>query len=113
MKRNILLLQFRENKLVARHEEKCILKYLGRRANLISKNVFLDDFNFSDSFSQRISAVILGGSNFSFSERGKYPSLWGKIKKITPFLKKIIKKNVSTLGICFGHQYLAYVLRAK
>lgn len=113
MKNNVFLIQFRESKLVARHEKKCISRYLGRRANLISKNVFLENFNFSDRFFSRTSAVILGGSDFSFSEKEKHLFLWNKIKKNTPFLKKIIKKDIPSLGICFGHQYLAYILDAE
>ena len=114
MKENILLIQFRKNNLVAKHEAKCILKYLGKKVNLITKNVFKDNFVFSENIFSKISGIIIGGSGeFSFSKKEEFPNSWLKIKKTTPLIRKAIKKDIPILGICLGHQYLAYILGSE
>ena len=112
MRKTILLIQFRRNNLTARYERECILGCLGKGINLVSKNVFREKFNLTEEIFSKISGIILGGSSeFGFSRR--YPDLQQKIKKTTPFIKKAIKKNVPVLGICLGHQYLAFILGSE
>ncbi len=109
--KNILLLQFRKNSQIAEHEKKCILRYLGSKTNLISKNLFRENVDFNKMDLSGISGIIIGGSGeFSFSEKKNYLNLLFRIKQITPFIKKSIKKNTPILGICLGCQYLAYIL---
>lgn len=114
MKKNILLIQFRINSLIVRQEEKCILKSLGKEVILSSKNIFKNNVNLPLKDLDKIDGIIIGGSGeFSISKKGKNKDLWGKINKVTPFIKKAIGKGVPILGICFGHQYLAHVLGSK
>ena len=35
------------------------------------------------------------------------------IKRVSPFIKYLLEKDILTLGICFGHQLLAYNLGVK
>jgi len=112
-KKAILLLQFRENNLIARYEKNCILRSTGRENHLVVKNIFSDNSKFSKGNLLGISGIIIGGSSFNLSEKEGQLSLLVKIKKIIPILKKAIHFNVPILGICFGHQYLAYILGAK
>lgn len=103
------------NNLVAKHEIKCILGNLDKRkVVLLSKNVFKDELDFLKTDFNKIEGIIIGGSgDFSISEKSKNADLWLKIQRIAPFIKKAIKKNIPVLGICFGHQYLAYILGSK
>lgn len=113
MKKNILLLQFRKNILIAKHEKECILKSLSDEINIISKNIFGDE-HLSDKIISRASGIIIGGSgDFSFSKKEKDVKLWKKVERTMPFLKKAIKRNIPILGICLGHHYLAYLLGTK
>ena len=112
MRKTILLIQFRRNSLTARYERECVLRCFGKGINLVSENVFRKKFNLTEEIFSKISGIILGGSSeFGFSRR--YPNLRQKIKKTTPFIKKAIKENVPVLGICLGHQYLAFILGSE
>lgn len=114
MKKNIILLQFRENILVAEHEKECISKCLNGGVNIISKNIFKGKNYLSDKILSETSGIIIGGSgDFGFSKKRKNIKLWKKIKKTMPFLKKAIKRDIPILGICLGHHYLAYLLGVK
>jgi len=114
MLKDILLIQFRRNTLTALSEKECILRCLGKKTELISKNVFGEKFDLPEEILSQISGIILGGSSeFGFSRKEKYPDLWKKIKKTTPFIKKAIKKNIPILGICLGHEYLAFILGSE
>ncbi len=107
---NILLFQFRESEKIALHEKNCVLKRIRKTDNLKVVNVFKDDFVFSKKNLKDYDKIILGGcGEFSLSERKNKKQLWKKTQKIKP----IIKYNIPTLGICFGHQIIAFFLGSK
>ena len=115
MRKNILLIQFRKNNKIARHEKKCILKVIGyKMVNLTCKNLFVDGISLSKKDLSNIDGIIIGGSgDFSFSKKEQHHDLFEIIKKSIPFVKDAIKRNIPILGICLGHQYLAYLLGSK
>ena len=115
----ILLIQFRTDKS-AHHEEQCIIRTSGL------KN---DDFKILNAFEQSadfampeqtlmgIGKVILGGSGefcFSGNESAQKDIVFLKmIKRVSPFIRYLLKNDIPTFGICFGHQLLAYNLGVK
>ncbi|TSC94562.1 MAG: amino transferase [Parcubacteria group bacterium Licking1014_1] len=113
--RNILLIQFRKNKLIANQEKKCLLKILKKKGvNLTSENLFLEKAEILSKYLTRVDGIIIGGSGeFSFSKKNNYLDLFKKIKESAPFIKKAIKKDIPILGICLGHQYLSYIFGSK
>lgn len=62
-----------------------------------------------DSFpkTDKCLGVIVMGSHAMVSDEKKW------MKKTSKFLKKCLKSKIPILGICFGHQLLAYTLGAK
>lgn len=114
MEKIIVLLQFRQDNSVAAHEKRCISRIVGASGKLLSKNVFRGESIPSVKDIPEISRIIIGGSGeFSFSEKEKTPKFWAKVKETVPFIKKAIKENIPILGICLGHQYLAYILGSE
>lgn len=117
---NILLIQFRKDSSVF-HERDCFLRYFQKEKNLKLK--ILDAFNRKTDFShpqkllKNSCGVILGGSaEFYFSKNTtpeKEKCFREMLKRITPFVKYLLKKDFPTLGICFGHQMLGYFLGSK
>jgi GMP synthase (glutamine-hydrolysing) len=114
MKKNILLIQLRGNDLVAENEKSCLVKAVGNKAIIKTYNFFRSNSNLSKKSLKNISGIIIGGSGeFSFSEKEKKPSLFRKVKKAILFIKVAIDENIPILGICLGHQLLAYNFGSK
>jgi len=114
---NIFLVQFRTDESVV-HEQKSILRYLKiKKTQFKIINAFDGNINFSmpQKIINKTSKIILGGSGeFSFSENNKgsgQKKVFVKmIKRIKPFIQYLLRKDIPTLGICFGHQLLGYNL---
>lgn len=105
-----LFLQFREDKTIAEHERKCFFKGFKKKVKFY--NVFADEFGFLNE--KNFTRIIVGGSGeFSLSDRNKKPKLWKKVKRTIPFLKKEIDNNTNILGVCFGHQLIAFSLGSE
>ena len=115
MKKNILLIQFRRNTKIARHEKTCILESIQRNGiSLKRRNLFTGSADLSNNLLGGIDGIIIGGSgDFSFSKKEQNHGLFKTIKKSTPFIKDAIKRKIPILGICLGHQYLAYLLGSE
>ena len=112
--KSILLIQFRTDQSLS-HERDCFLRFFQKRKNLRLKviNSFDKkvDFSSPQKLLKGIQGVILGGSGELYlSKIKKERNLKKLIKKISPFIKYILKKDFPTLGICFGHQILGYFL---
>ncbi len=116
-KKRILLVQFRTQKRAIGHEKKCIRRYI-QPAELEVINVLNQEIRFSQ-LKRRIKefqGVILGGSaefNFATNNPGRARMFWQMVKRVKPFIQYLIEKDIPTLGICFGHQFLGYVLGAR
>ena len=110
MTNKILVIQFRTDKSLI-HERQCILSGCGlpksqfRFVNVLNSKTRIPKTKELDNYK----ATILGGSgqvNISdWSDKIK-----SKVLRVTPLLKEVVKKDKLTLGICFGHQLLAYIL---
>lgn len=119
MQKKILLIQFRTDGSIL-SEQECIF-----RASRIKKESFriLNAFDWNAKFDNpkklmgNARKVILGGSGefcFSGNENAQKNTIfWTMIKRVNPFIKYLLEKDVPTLGICFGHQLLAYNLGVK
>jgi GMP synthase (glutamine-hydrolysing) len=117
--KTILLIQFRTD-ISAEHEKNCFCRYFEKEKDFRLRiiNVFKEKINFS--FPQKIignsAGVILGGSGefcFSGNKKEKEKMFRQMLKKISPFVKHLLKNDFPTLGICFGHQMLGYFLGEK
>lgn len=115
-KKKILLVQFRTKKLEISQEKKCIERYL-RPVKLEMINAFNQKIKFSqtEKILKKFGGVILGGSAFNFAagNPNRERIFWQMVKRVKPFIQYLIKKDIPTLGICFGHQFLAYLLGVR
>lgn len=106
----IFLIQFRNNKKIAKQEKECIEKIAGEKIK--TKNIFIKPLLKKDFFG--VSKIIIGGSgDFGFSKKTELVKLYKKIVKTFPFIKNAIGKNIDILGICLGHQYIAHLFGSE
>ena len=119
MIKKILLIQFRSDISIL-PEQRCILKSIKKnKDDLRIINAFDQsiDFSMPEKILKGINRVILGGSGeFCFSHNDneeKDKHFWQMIERIAPLVKYLLEKDTPTIGICFGHQLLAYNLGVK
>ncbi|MDI6591363.1 MAG: gamma-glutamyl-gamma-aminobutyrate hydrolase family protein [Patescibacteria group bacterium] len=116
MKKNILLIQFRQD-ISASHEKDCFLHYFSKKLNLKLKivNAFDEKVDFSSpkKLIKNTQGVILGGSGefyLSGNPKEKEKILQKMLKRISFFIEYLFRNDFPTLGVCFGHQLLGYFL---
>lgn len=108
----ILLIQFR-NDQSGPHEIKCVHEVADINfQNLQITNAHAEHITSDDLVRQiqKAKAVLLGGCGENADDKA---ALFELEKKIKPAVKKIIKENIPTLGLCFGHQLIAGFLDGK
>lgn len=112
--KEIVLIQFRKD-ISADWEKRSFLKFFKRKKlKLKIVNVFDKKINFSRSekLLKNAKGIILGGSGeLYFSKKEK--NLKEILKRISPLINHLLKKDFPTLGICFGHQMIGYFLGGK
>ena len=111
----ILLVQFPKS-AKRDSEHLAIQRYL--KTTIIAIDAFDPKVKFSQpqKILKGIKGVILGGSAFNFASDNppdKEKIFWQMVRRVKPFIQYLIEKDIPTLGICFGHQFLGYVLGAK
>jgi GMP synthase (glutamine-hydrolysing) len=96
------------------------LRYFQKKQNLKLKIVNAFDKKVDFSSPQKLikdtQGVILGGSGefYLSGNSGKKEKIFQEmLKRITPFIKYLLRNDFPTLGICFGHQILGYFLGEK
>ena len=115
--KKILLVQFRTKKFEANNEKRRVERYL-RPAALKTINAFNRKIKFfqAEKILKGVGGLILGGSaefNFAAGNPGREKMFWQMVRRVKPFIQYLIEKDIPTLGICFGHQFLGYVLGVK
>jgi len=108
--KNILLIQFRTNQKIATHERKCFFKKIGKKAKITTKNILGESFSFEKYNLDKFNGIILGGSgevSLSEKEEETFPKV---IKEFLLYTKKLLKKDIPILGVCFGHHILGNAL---
>jgi len=107
MPKKILVFQFRTDKSLI-HERSCILKTTGFKSSQVK---FVNVLNKHSKIPQASDvnlyrAVILGGSG-QVDISSWSPQIKKLIFEIKPFMKQVIKIDMPTLNICFGHQLVS------
>lgn len=105
----ILLLQFRPDPIMAEHELELVVRFSNRPAT---------DFSVVDATRNELSvdllggadALILGGSGDYLISRGDIPEILVAIK---PVLEEARRRQIPTLGICFGAQILTHAFGGR
>lgn len=108
--KKILFIQFRTDKSKI-EEQKSILRFIRNKKEIKIINAFNNHsiLQKPELIIKNYSKVILGGSGqYCFSKHLNQNSFKEMLKRIKPLIKYILKNNISTLGICFGHQLLGY-----
>ena len=105
----ILLLQFRPDPIMAAHEFELVVRFSGRPVtdfvpvDATTVPLTVDLLDGAD-------AIVLGGSGDYLISRGDIPEILSALK---PVLDEARRRNIPTLGICFGAQILTHAFGGR
>lgn len=103
---NVLLIQFRPDEVVRKHEMDCFLEKAKLEANQVrSFNVFSDQPT-ADQL-DGIDAIFIGGSGEYLISNGDIPEETEKVRTLITYARE---RGKPILGICFGAQILTHLL---
>lgn len=105
----IFLLQFRPDPVMADHELELVVRFSNRPAtdfvpvDATTESLTLDLLDGAD-------AILLGGSGDYLISRGDIPEILSALK---PVLEEARRRQIPTLGICFGAQILTHAFGGR
>lgn len=101
----VYLIQIREEKKELEFERSSFLRSAGLREDeLVSIDFFKDGI---DAEVLCADAIIIGGSKYGVAQNDP-DKLVLKLDELINFVNSVTNKDIPFLGICFGHQLLAY-----
>jgi len=115
MRKKILLLQFRKKQKPLKQETEIFKKKMPG-VKVMPFNTAKNHRRLANFPLENFNAIIMGGSgdfNLSDFKNKKKDPFWLMIKNTISFLKRVQKRKIPVLGICFGHQILGYLLGSK
>ena len=118
--KKLLVIQFRTD-VSREHEQSCIQKHMDLSEHEIwYYNVFDDTSTYEELFNiikdHRLPTVISGSGEYYISRKNDTPEMQERvdamIKGMCPIIDFLMKENIPTIGLCFGHQLMALCLGA-
>lgn len=117
----ILVIQFRNDAAGIEAEKGALERSIGERSLLTFKNALRGEIEWDTPRQalQEFDAVILPGSAELYFDGGHHEEYEGRViantiaERAKPFIQHLIENDVPTLGICFGHQLLAFASGAE
>lgn len=107
---NVYLIQIRDEEKELEFERSSFLRSTGLSENALVSIDFLKDGIGAEVL--RADAIIIGGSKYGVAQNDP-DKLVPKLNELINFVNSVKNKRIPLLGICFGHQLLAYASGGK